>query len=203
MAEAPPVEDALALLEFESVAGGLRALDALVKQAPVRILEANLVEPGRVLVLFCGGVAEVEASHTEAQAVGRDQVIDEMFLPFAHPILLAGLRGQDDVRTADELDALGVIEGRRIASTLVACDKALKDASVALTGIRVAGGLGGRAYFVVHGVQHDVEVALEVAAGVLQAAGHLHRVECIARPHEEMVSWLLRKAPFSLQQGED
>lgn len=203
MAEASLPEDALALLEFESVAGGLRALDALVKKAPVRVLEANLIEPGRFLVLFCGGVAEVDASQAEARAVGSDQVIDHMFLPFAHPILLAGLRGQDDVRAAEELDALGVIEGRRVASTLVACDKALKDASVALTGIRVAGGLGGRAYFVVHGAQHDIEVALEAAAGVLEAAGHLHRVECIARPHEEMVTWLLRRAPFSLQQRED
>ena len=54
------VEDALALLELDAVASGLRALDALVKQAPVRVLEANLVEPGRFLILLCGPVAEVD-----------------------------------------------------------------------------------------------------------------------------------------------
>jgi microcompartment protein CcmL/EutN len=202
MAAAPPVEDALALLEFESVAGGLRALDALVKRAPVTVLEANLVEPGRFLVMFCGGVAEVDESYTEAREVAEGQVLDQMFLPYAHPILLAGLRGQDDLRSADELDTLGVIEGGRVACTLEACDRALKDAGVALTGIRVAGGLGGRAYFLVHGAQHDVEAAIEVSTEVLEAAGHLHRVECIPRPHEEMVAWLLRPAPFSLRRGE-
>jgi len=199
VADASPVEDALALLEFESVAGGLRALDALVKRAPVSVLEANLVEPGRFLVMFCGGVAEVDESFTAARDIGGDQVTDQMFLPYAHPILLAGLRGQDDLRTADELDTLGVVEGGRVACTLQACDRALKDAGVALTGIRVAGGLGGRAYFLVHGAQHDVEAALEVAGGVLDEAGHRHRIECIPRPHEEMVAWLLRPAPFSLR----
>lgn len=173
-----------------------------MKKAPVRVLEANLVEPGRFLVLFCGGVAEVDESYTEARAVAGEQVVDQMFLPYAHPILLAGLRGQDDVRSADELDTLGVVEGRRVACTLEACDRALKDADVALTGVRVAGGLGGRAYFLLHGAQHDVEAALEVAAGVLDAAGYLHRVECIARPHQEMVAWLLRPAPFSVRVGE-
>jgi microcompartment protein CcmL/EutN len=196
---APPVGDAVALLEFESVAGGLRALDALVKKAPVTVLEANLVEPGRFLVMFCGGVAEVDESYREAVAVGEGQVVDQMFLPHVHPILVAALRGQDDVRTADELDTLGVVEGQRVASTLEACDRALKDAGVALTGVRVAGGLGGRAYFLVHGAQHDVQAALDIAGIVLDDAGHRHRIECIPRPHAEMVAWLLRPAPFSLR----
>ena len=59
---------ALALLEIDSVARGLAALDALVKKAEVEILEVNLVEPGRLLVLFAGGVAEVE----EAGGAGRE-----------------------------------------------------------------------------------------------------------------------------------
>ena len=54
--------DALALLELDSVASGLAAVDTLVKRAPVEVLEANLVEPGRFLVLLAGGVAEVEES---------------------------------------------------------------------------------------------------------------------------------------------
>ena len=73
--------------------------------------------------------------------------MDQLFLPFAHPLLLAGLRGRQVRQSADELDTLGVVEGRRIATTLAACDQSLKDAAVDLTGLRVAGGLGGRADF--------------------------------------------------------
>ena len=64
--------DALALVEIDSVAIGLRAVDALVKRAPVRLMEANLIEPGRFLVLFEGGVAEVEESLAAARAVAGD-----------------------------------------------------------------------------------------------------------------------------------
>ncbi len=189
--------DALALVELDSVAGGLRALDALVKKAPVHVLEANLIEPGRFLVLFGGGVAEVEEAFDEALAVGGGGVVDRMHLPWAHEALLGALRGAQDVRSGDQMDTLGVIEGGRIAPTLVACDRALKDAGVSLAGLRVAGGLGGRAYFLVYGPQHDVEAAIEVAAAVLDGAGQRHRVECIPRPHDEMVSWLLRQPPFA------
>lgn len=191
-------DDALALVELGSVARGLRVLDALLKQAPVRVLEANLVESGHYLVLFTGGVAEVDESYREALAVGADAVLDRMMLPFAHPDLLAGLRGAELHRSADELDTLGVLEGARVAPTLAAVDQSLKEADVALAGVRVGVGLGGRAWYVVCGAQHDVEASLEAGRTVLDAAGAAHAVEIIPRPHDEMVPWLLRRPPFSL-----
>lgn len=186
--------EALALLELCSLARGLRCLDALVKKAPVTVLEANLIEPGRFLILFAGGVAEVEESYAEAAAVGAGDVVDRMLLFDAHPDLVAGLRGAEQLASADEMDCLGVIEGRRVASTLRACDRSLKDAYVTLAGLRITGGLGGKAYYLVYGAQHDVEAALEV--GAAQLGEHLCRAERIARPHEEMVAWLLRPTPF-------
>lgn len=189
--------EALALVEVASVARGLRALDALVKKAPVDVLEANLIEPGRFLILFAGGVAEVGESYDEASRVAEGEVVARMLLPLAHQDLVRGLRGHEDVRGADEMDTLGVVEGRHVAPTLEACDRSLKDALVVLAGVRVAGGLGGRAWYVVHGAQHDVEAA--IAAGVNRLGENLHRSECIPRPHPEMVRWLLRKAPFRVE----
>jgi microcompartment protein CcmL/EutN len=188
------MNEALALIELRSLARGLRCLDALVKKAPVEMLEANLVEPGRYLLLFTGGVAEVEESFGEALSVAGDDVVDQLLLPRAHPRLLSGLRGAEVRQSADEMDCLGVIEGLQVASTLRACDRSLKDADVTLSGLRVTGGLGGKAYYVVFGAQHDVEAAIE--AGTAQLGEQLCRAECIARPHEEMVAWLLRPAPF-------
>ncbi|MCB9777859.1 MAG: BMC domain-containing protein [Alphaproteobacteria bacterium] len=195
--------DALALLEVDSVALGLRVLDALVKRSPVTVLEANLVEPGRFLLLFAGGVAEVEEADSEAREVAEGGLLDQLLLPLVHQDLLAGLRGHE-ARAAD-YDSLGVVEGRTVASTLHACDRALKDADVALVGLRVAGGLAGRAYFVVHGLQHDVQASLDAAGAVLDDRGARHRVECIPRPHPDMIGWILRPAPFQpgLPQGQE
>lgn len=191
--------DALALVEIDSVARGLSALDALVKKAPVEVLEANLIEPGRFLILFAGGVAEVDESLREAVATAESAVVDQLFLPMAHPAIVAGLRGRMVLKGADDLDTLGVVEGRCVAGTLEAADRSLKDADVTLAGVRVSGGLGGRAYYVVFGAQHDVEAALDAGESVLNARGSLHRVERIARPHAEMVRWLLRSPPFAVE----
>ncbi len=196
---APAVHDALALIELDAVATGLRCVDAMVKRAAVELLEANLVEPGRFLVLFAGDVAEVEESFAAAVEVAGDALVGRMMLPYVHPALLGGLRGAELRASADALDTLGVIEGTGVASVLEACDRCLKDAGVTLVGLRVAGGLGGRAFFLVCGAQHDVEAAIEVGTAVLARHAQLHRTECIARPHAELVPWLLRPSPFQLR----
>ena len=181
----------LALLELDSVASGLRCIDVMVKKAPIRILEANLIEPGNFLILYTGALACVEESLEEAlyyypHPKGR------ILLPIAHEQLMSGLNGSLRTKTAEEYDSLGVIETHTISDSLLCCDRALKEAYVDLVGIRITGGLGGKGYFVVCGAQHDVEEAL--AESNKQAT--LHRSELIARPHEEMVSWLFRSVPF-------
>lgn len=185
--------EALALVELDSVARGLRCVDALVKRAPVTIHEANLVEPGKFLILFSGGVAEVEESFDAACGIAEDRVVETLLLPVVHPGLVQGLEGG---RRVEDPDTVGVVEGRHVAGVLEACDRSLKDAAVDLCGIRVTGGLGGRAYYVVHGVQHDVEAALDAGQRVLERRGTLHAIERIARPHGELLDWLLRPVPF-------
>jgi len=192
-------DEALALVEFNSVAGGLFALDALVKRAPIEVLEANLVEPGKYLVLIAGGVAEVSEALTAATG-DTNRVTDKMMLARAHPGLIEGLRGALDLRDAESLDTVGVIEATSIAATLRACDRSLKDAAVSLSGIRVTGGLGGRAYFVVYGRHEDVLSAIDVARD--QLADRVHATECIARPHPEMVRWILTTPTFSINADE-
>jgi len=190
-----PDHDALALIELDSVALGYRALDAMVKRSPITVLEANLIEPGRFLILFAGGVAEVDEGYEEAQEVGGENIVDKLLLPFAHKAILPGLAG---ALHTDDPDTIGVIESRTVASTLMACDRALKDADVTLAGLRITPGLGGRGYFVVHGVQHDVEAAIEISREVLEPRAAVHRLEMIPRPHPDFLAHLLRPAPFRI-----
>ena len=50
---------AIALLEFDSVAAGIEAGDAMVKRAALSVVHAGTVQPGKYLVLIAGTVAEV------------------------------------------------------------------------------------------------------------------------------------------------
>jgi microcompartment protein CcmL/EutN len=150
--------------------------------------------------LLCGEVAAIDEAVDAGLRQAGAALLGQLLLPMAHPALLRGLRGAELRGSAADLDCLGVIEGRAVAATLLAVDRALKDADVRLCGLRVAGALGGRAYAVVAGAQHDVESALSVAEALLAQSGALHRLERIARPHPEMIPFLLRPAPFSLGQ---
>ena len=83
--------DALAF-ELRSISRRLRALDAMVKKAPVTVLEANLVEPGTTSSSLLGG-GRGRGGSGGRQGRG-DHVLDEMLLAYAHPSLLAGLAGE-------------------------------------------------------------------------------------------------------------
>lgn len=183
--------DALALVELDSIARGWRALDALVKEAPVTVLEANLVEPGHYLILFGGGVEETDRALAKALEIGADAVRERVFLPFAHPRVWACLSGQESLQ---DVDCVGIVEGRAVAPTILAADAAVKEADVSLCALRLTPALGGKAYFVLNGAQHDVEAA--VSSAVARLEGRLHRAELIPRAHPEFLAHALRRAPF-------
>jgi len=191
--------DALAILELSGVATGYYVLDKMLKHSPVEIIEANLIEPGVYLILYTGGVAEVQEAHQAVIQSRKDGIRAELILPFAHPSILSGLKGAELKYSAEQYDCLGVIETNSVSSSLMGADQAIKNTDVSLVGIRIAGGLGGKAYYVMCGSQHDVEVALDISQAEVEKVGGIHRRELIPRPHQDMIEWLLRPAPFSIK----
>ena len=188
--------DALALLEIRSIARGMRVLDAMVKEAPITVVETNLVEPGKLLVLFGGGVAEVESSFKVGREISADDLLDSVMIPFVDPRIWSGIGGAHSV---GDPDTVGIVEGLSLAGVIEACDQSLKMADVQLCGLRLAPALGGKGYYVVHGLQHDVDEAIHYGASIL--GSRLVRVERIGRPHPDFLQWLLRPAPFGAGRG--
>lgn len=181
---APPRRDeALGLLELESIARGLVVADTLIKKAEVRLYVSEPMTPGKYVVLFRGPVAEVLESFAAAVETGAATVLDKLVLTFAHPRVLAGLDGTFEGLGAH--DALGIVETHTIASTLLAADTALKRAAVKLTHLQLAKGIGGKGWFTLAGPQADVEAALEGAAAALEPR-LLVATEIIQRPHREL-----------------
>ena len=90
----PAIGPALALLELDSIAAGIGAGDAMAKRAPIDVLRAGTVHPGKYLILVCGAVADVEEALEAGREVGASAVLDVVFLPNAHPELVAAIRGE-------------------------------------------------------------------------------------------------------------
>ena len=188
------MQPAIALIEFDSIAIGIRAGDAMVKRAPVDVTYAGTVHPGKYLVLVGGDVACVEESFAAGLAAGGDVVLDRIFLPSAHPEVVRYLRGMRGRVTGE---ALGIVETRTVAATLGAADRGLKGAEVDLVELKLADRLGGKAYCVFSGTVADVEAAVEIAVDRLEDPSTLIAQVVIPDFHDEMLANLEAATEFS------
>ena len=189
----PAIEPALALLELDSIAAGIEAGDAMAKRAPIDVIRAGTVHPGKYLILVGGAVADVEEALDAGREVGASSVLDVVFLPNVHPELVAAIRGE---RRAAAGEALGVIETATVAAILEAADAGLKGARVRLLELHLADDLGGKGYLLFDGAVADVEAAVEIgAARITGSPGLAQRV--IPQLHAEMADNLAADARFA------
>jgi len=180
---APNQEPAIALIEFNSIAAGILAGDAMVKKAPVTLLEARTICPGKYMVLIGGLTGPVEESLQAGLAAGGDAVLDHLLLPNVHLSVFPAIAGAVEV---EQVEALGIIETFTVASTIIAGDAAAKAADVQLLEMRLANGLGGKSFVLIGGDVPNVEAAVEAGVNLVKQQGLLVRSVIIPQLHPEM-----------------
>ena len=178
-------DPALALIEFKSVARGIKATDSIAKKAPVNIIATNPICPGKYMVIFSGEVADVEESLKAGIKAADDLLINDLMLPHIDRSVIPALAGTTVI---EKFGAVGIIETFSVASCIVAADIAAKTASIQLVEVRLANGLGGQAYFVMTGDQADIEASLENARKHVKDEGLLAGCEIIESPHPDLIN---------------
>jgi microcompartment protein CcmL/EutN len=187
------MDPAIALIEFDSVAIGIRAGDAMVKRAPITFLRTGTVQRGKYLVLIGGDTASVEESLTEGLEVGEEAVVDKVYLPHVHPTVFAAVQG---ARQVGEYESLGIIETNTVAAIIQAADAGVKGAAVTLLEIRLANGLGGKGIALFTGEVADVEAAISIGTGVIQGQDLRIRSTVIPSLHGEMEANIAKDTRF-------
>jgi len=180
------VGPALGLIELGSIARGMVVLDTMVKRSPVDVLGNWPTSRGKYLVLVSGEVAEVEEAMDAGLACAAEHLLDQVFLPHPHECIVPAVRG----RVAPAEDAsLAIVETLEVAAAIRAADAAVKAAEVELLELRLARGIGGKAYLVLAGELFWIQAAVDAAS---QGAGsdRLVNVEVIANPHPDASSRL-------------
>jgi microcompartment protein CcmL/EutN len=177
------MEPAVCLLEFSSIAKGIEAGDAMVKRAPLQVIRAGTVHPGKYLVLVGGHTADVQEALQAGRDIGGATLVDVVFLPDVHPDVVASIGG---ARREDAGEALGVIETPTVAATIDAADAGVKGARVTIRDLRLADDLGGKGYVLFGGDIAEVEAA--VGYGVARTAAYRRDVTHVVIPqlHSEM-----------------
>ena len=154
-ARRPAIEPALALpaqppRPSSSIdRAGIEAGDAMAKRAPIDVIRAGTVHPGKYLVLVGGAVADVEEALEAGREVGASSVLDVVLLPERPPGASWPASAASAATAAGE--ALGIIETATVAATIEAADAGLKGARVRLLELRLADDLGGKGYLLFDG----------------------------------------------------
>jgi microcompartment protein CcmL/EutN len=178
-------DPALALIEYNSIAEGIAIADNICKRADIRILQSFPVCPGKYITLFSGNVADVEESLKAGMDTVRYSYVDSFMIANVHPQVLRACIGTTDAKFSD---ALGVIETYSCASAIYAADVSAKAAAIDILGMRLAMGIGGKAYYTFTGTLFDVEIAAEAGKAYAKEKGLLAGSEVITSPHEGMRS---------------
>lgn len=174
---------AIAAIETSSIAQGTVVGDAMVKTAEVDLLQACTLSPGKYWVLIGGEVATVRASFRRGLEVAAETLLDSLFIPQLHEMVVPALAGT--VAPVDH-DALGVIETLTAAATIIAADQAAKAAEVTLRDLRLANGLGGKGVLYLSGAVSDVQAAVDAGRAEALKRGLLSRSVVIPRLHPQM-----------------
>ncbi len=191
-------EPALALIEFDSIAAGIQAGDAMAKKAPIARLVAGTVQPGHYLVLISGEVADVDESLKAGRETGGSHIVDTVLLPHVHPAVVNAIAGGRDVRSGT---ALGVIETATVPAAIRSADAGVKGAQVALLEVRLADGLHGKGLTLFTGEVSDVEAAIEIGLGAIEPQLVVNQV-VIAQLHPEMNTNLQQRTRFGENVGQ-
>ncbi len=75
---------ALALLEFDGIASGLKTADAMLKQSPIAVLKCGTVHPGNYLVMIGGTVGSCQEAYQHGLNIAAKQVTNPEQLASLH-----------------------------------------------------------------------------------------------------------------------
>jgi microcompartment protein CcmL/EutN len=175
----PPV---LGVHEYANTAVGLEAIDAAAKNAPVKIISVQVVNPGKLVAALTGSEAAVELALAASRRVAGDDLIDALFLPFVEPEVIHALEGP----SWERWDALCVVETATICGGIMAADIAAKRADVEVAEIRIDNAMGGRASVRLVGPIGEIQAALAAATEYAAERGILVRAVRIPNPHEDL-----------------
>jgi len=175
---------AIGLIETNSIARGILVHDVMMKKAGIEIVQSNSICPGKYIVFIRGSEQDVRESMTEGMHYGGIAVVDSLIIPqVREEIFPAVVGGNMDI----VIDSVAIVETFSVASSITLADMALKHAWVELLDLRMAAGLGGKAYFILSGPLSEIETAAAHVAEECEP-GMLTNIEVIAAPHEDLAN---------------
>ena len=193
--------NAIAAIEFDDIAVGMYATDAMLKRAPIGLVKSGTISHGRFLTLIAGSTASVDESFREGLALGKDSVVDSVILMDVHHDVRDAVLGK---RGPCHAQSTAIIETPTVSSNIRAAETALKGTDVRLIEIRMADSLlAGKGLSIYQGNLHEVQSAVELAEDLLKSQHVEVRSRIIPAPHEGFIDQIETTTSFRNQKLSD
>lgn len=154
----------LGVLELTSIARGWSVADAMVKSAPITVVDATAACPGKFLIVVTGDLAAVEASVERGIRASGRSLFDSIILSNLAPEVPAAI---NRVATPGMGDTAAVIETFSAVAAIAAADRAIKHGRISIGSISLLDGIGGKAFAVITGELSDIESAVSAARSAI------------------------------------
>lgn len=175
---------AIGLAEFKSIAKGMEMTDKMTKKSDIKIVENKIVCVGKFFVVISGDVSDVQS----AIDVVVDSVDNGLVAAKVIPSLMDGVAEKVNAKISrDDINALGIIESKDIASGFYCANYIKKFSDVELLRISMSFGMGGKALVIFTGDLSSVQSGLDVARERVSDPSKLVEAVVIASPSKEFI----------------
>ncbi|MQM73660.1 MAG: BMC domain-containing protein [Eubacteriaceae bacterium] len=182
------MKNAIGFIEFKSIPIGIESTDQMLKSGNVELVTATPICPGKYVTIISGDVGAVRSSVKNGEVVGGMFVIESHVIPNIHQAVFPALMANVDV---DNVQSIGIIETINAISSIVVADTAVKAANITLVEVRMARGLGGKAFVIMTGEVSPVKQAVKAAENAMREYGVITSTSVIASPHQDVRKLIL------------
>jgi len=179
--------DVIGVLEISSIVNGFKTLDAAVKESPITILRAEVLNPGKYLIVITGDVASVESAMDAGIEAAGGTLIDHILLSNIDDKIIPSI---NSCHSPLEWDAVGLLETYSVASAVEAADRSIKEANIHIVEIVTGNESGGKAVLKICGTVGDVDAAMSAAVDLVRNKGQLCSNVIIPRPHGDIKGFI-------------
>ena len=181
------MSNAIGFLELSSVAAGIQSLDAMLKRANVKVLDARMTCIGKYLAIITGEVAAVTSAVETGRVAGGTHILEAEVIANIAEGVMEALHGVLDKR---EIQALGILETKTLAAGFQGADAIRKAANVRLLKLHISLGLGGKAVVLFTGDVASVENALQVGVEKIGNPDKIKEAVAIPSPDPGLIESL-------------
>lgn len=177
----------IGIIELRSIAKGIETADSMLKAADVFVIDARPVCPGKYLICVGGEVGAVKSACQAGEVTASEYLVDLVMIPNVAPEVFPAINCSTDI---DRLEALAVVETFSLAGAVSAADIMVKAAAVRLIEVRLAKGLGGKAFVLATGEVGDCNSAISAVLSGAEEKSMIIETVVIPNPHHDLEAYL-------------